>query len=93
MAKKKDKKQKKEKIVYIDDGSTVADMSGLRQKTVEPPPNSGNDRSRPRWLQILGTYFDSVKLMLLPTLAFVGILALAFLLVWLLMNLSLFFGA
>ena len=34
----KQPKKKKEKIVYIDDGSTVADMSGVKGSVPPSPP-------------------------------------------------------
>ena len=70
------KKKKKEKIIYIDDGRTIADMSGLP--------------TRPAWTQkgtassfkdIWRTYWQATKMMLLPTLVAVGILVAAYLIV------------
>lgn len=87
---KKDKK-KKDKIIYIDDGSTVFDMSGLRQtkKPFMPDVHGYNSapkkrqKSPSRWRAIVRTYFDSVKMMLLPMLVFIGIITVAFFLLWL----------
>lgn len=58
----KKKKEKKEKIVYIDDGSTVADMSNTRRgKKVEKQKSTFKEKAR--------TYFAVVKKMILPMLA------------------------
>ncbi len=71
------KKEKKEKTVYIDDGRTIADMSGvsggLPEWTKYGTTSSVKD--------ILRTYFGAMRMMLLPTLAIVGLLLVAFLIV------------
>ncbi len=85
MRNQEEKKKKKEKIRYIDDGSTISDMSGLDPygKQKEQSPYANYERPLPRWRQIVNTYFDTVKMMLLPMLAFMLIIALAFFLIWL----------
>ncbi|MBR3895224.1 MAG: hypothetical protein IKJ35_08800 [Clostridia bacterium] len=87
--------KKKEKIIYIDDGSTVVDMSGLRQTKKPLTPDvhgygTPNKRQKQpsRWRSIVGTYFDSMKMMLLPMLAFIGIIAVAFFFLWLIFYLK-----
>ena len=60
------KKEKKEKITYIDDGSTIADMSGV---------NSGREwlrkgtHSSPK--EIWRTYWAAFRMMLRPMLVVV----------------------
>ncbi len=86
MSKKNCDKKKKEKIVYIDDGSTIFDMSGLDQ-TKRFSVNRQKPVSRPirqpsRFKAILQTYFDSVRMLLLPMLVFVGAICLLFLILW-----------
>lgn len=49
--------KKEQKIVYIDDGSTIADMSGTRRGT---PRKKSTAREKIR------TYFSVVRHMLLP---------------------------
>ena len=87
MSSKNSKKKKKEKITYIDDGSTIFDMSGLestkrfsmnRQKT----PTSRPIRQPSRFKSILQTYFDSVRMLLLPMLVFVAAICILFLILW-----------
>ena len=74
-------KKKKEKVVYIDDGRTIADMSGIdrgasRFFSDTPSYSSFKDK----WL----TFWDAFRVMLLPTLVFGGALALLFGIMWLL---------
>ena len=78
---KNNKRNKKQKTVYVDDGSSIADMSsvGGKKKTQNTPrPHAP---LREQWQ----TYTDAVKLMFLPMLAVLGMLAIAFLLVYLIL--------
>ena len=86
MRKKDSNQKKKEKIVYIDDGSTIFDMSGL-DSTKRVSKNRQQPTSRPvkqpaRWKAIVQTYFDSVRMLLLPMLVFIGAICLLFLILW-----------
>ena len=79
---KKDNKKKKQKVVYIDDGSSLADMSGVgggKKKTPNTP------RPRATMKEQWQTYTDAVKMMFLPMLAVLGMLALAFWIVYILL--------
>ena len=72
-------KQKKEKIVYIDDGRTIADMSNVsggfrmpeRPKYVPPAPLK----------EQLSTFWNAMKMMFLPMLAVIGGIMLIFVIV------------
>lgn len=70
-------KEKKEKIIYVDDGRSVADMSNVR------PGISGSKRtfgeSRSKLKDVWNTYWNATKMMLLPTLAIAGGLAVVYL--------------
>ncbi len=88
MSNKNEKKQKKEKTVYIDDGRSFADMSAFRKEASEPKESFGSERPLPRWRQIINTYFESVRMMFLPMLAFMGGIALLFFILWLLFSLA-----
>ena len=84
----KDKK-KREKITYIDDGRTIADMSGLAAS--KKRTGASYDRSpapRSTWRDKWHTYFQSVKYMLLPMLVTLVIIAAAFGLLYLLLSLA-----
>lgn len=82
---KKSNKPKKEKPIYIDDGSTIADMSALpggRRKGAgeypRPTPKKGG-----KWREYTATYFAAVRMMILPMFVTIGILSVAFLILWL----------
>lgn len=82
-------KKKKEKIVYIDDGATIADMSAIRDKK---PSSNKNDRYRetPKHRSTVKeqfeTYIGAVKLMFLPMLVVLGVLAVAFIVLYLILS-------
>ena len=69
--------RKKEKITYIDDGRTQADMTNLpgarlgRRNPAAP---------RPTFKEVWSTYWGAVKMMFLPMLACIGGICLLFLL-------------
>ena len=76
----KKKKEKKEKVTYIDDGRTIADMSALGYHK----SSLGNDnKGRSSFKDIWKTYWSAVRMMLLPTLVAVGIISLAYLIMYL----------
>ena len=81
---KKEKKSKKQKVTYIDDGSTVADMSGTHKKST----SRSDKRSlapRSTFRECFQTYTDAVRMMFLPMLAVLGIMALAFIIIYILL--------
>lgn len=68
-----EKKKKKEKITYVDDGRTIADMSGLSgrmQWTKHGTTSSVKD--------IWRTYWSAVKMMFKPMLVVIGFLTVVF---------------
>ncbi len=70
------KKEKKEKVKYIDDGRTIADMSNLvggSQWTKHGTTSSIKD--------IWRTYWSATKMMIKPMLVVIGFLCAAFLIV------------
>ena len=76
------KREKKEKIRYIDDGRTLADMSGLRGVDKRYTGPKGGFKAQ------LTTYWNTVKLMFVPMLVTIGIISLAFLIMWLMLTLG-----
>ncbi len=71
----------KEKVTWVDDGRTIADMSAV-------PGGSHPHKSSPfsaSMKEKLTTLLDAMGFMLLPTLAMAGILAAAFLIVYILL--------
>ena len=99
MAKKDRPKKEKEKIVYIDDGSSLADMSGVsrdigfgtlpagksggRDAKKAPPRRRNPYAAGPESCTPWQTYIRSVRMMIVPMLAVLGILCVAFLLMYL----------
>lgn len=84
--KKKSPKPKKEKIVWVDDGSTIADMSGVGRKKKTQSPRydaSRQDKKPSRMRDAANTYFATARMMVIPMLITMGIICLVFLLLWL----------
>ena len=77
------KKKKKEKVIYYDDGSTISDMSRVNRtgepRSPKPQENRAdgmrNVRSTSKWK----TYWQSVRMMLVPMLVVLGVLCVVFL--------------
>ncbi len=72
------KKKEKTKITYIDDGRSLADMSGV----------SGGGGARGTLGDQAKTFFTSMRMMFLPMLVTMGIITVAFFIVWLLLTLA-----
>ena len=74
--KKKKKKAPKEKVIYYDDGSTVADMSNVRAPGERKKDKNSAPRStaRDKW----NTYWAVVKKMVLPMLIALAVISVVF---------------
>ena len=81
MGKANKKKKKKEKITYVDDGSTVADMSALGggKRTMNLGDTGG---FKAKWQ----TYVRAVRKMMLPMLVTMGGICVVFLIIYLLLE-------
>ena len=98
MAKKE--KKKRERTVWIDDGRTIADMSNLptrglgRSLSDAAPKHERSEtekqfyKAQPKWREYLATYFAAVRMMFLPMLAVIGMISLAFLILYILAQLA-----
>lgn len=93
MAGKKTQKPKKEKqkVTYIDDGSTLFDMSGVGRRPAGqllPPMHGGREKPEPRTRtgKIWRTYCDAVRAMISPMLVVLGAMAVLFFLVWIILG-------
>ena len=75
-------KGKKPKVKYIDDGRTIADMSALSGVDKRYTGPKGGFKAS------LQTYWNTVKLMFVPMLVTIGIITLAFLIMWIMLTLS-----
>ena len=79
------KKEKKEKVRYYDDGRTIADMSGVKDRRLP-----GGDPLRPRasakeqW----NTYWNAVKMMFGPMLVVLVGLCILYMILYLLFTLT-----
>lgn len=62
-------KKKKEKITYVDDGRTIADMSGVTGGFRLPDRNP--HRPRPSAKEVWKTYWAAVRMMIAPMLTVV----------------------
>ena len=75
------KKKKKNKVTYIDDGSTIADMSAFggsrKGKDGMKIPSSLSDRTK--------TFFGAMKMMIGPMFVAITIIGVTFLIGWLLL--------
>ncbi len=81
---KKPKKEKKPKVTYIDDGRTVADMSGLGHSRFS------SEKKREKREKVNGetpwqTYWRAVRMMIVPMCYVLGILAILYLIFWFLL--------
>ena len=76
-------KKKKEKIIYVDDGRTLADMSNVSRTAVFLPQKFTDNGRRAERRQArkeyrasvkeqLATFFNAMKMMFLPMLAVIG---------------------
>ena len=76
--------KKKEKITYVDDGRTLADMSGVSgfrlTKASIKPAN--------RFKEVWKTYWNAVKMMFLPMLAVIGCLVVLYGVLYLIFSLA-----
>ncbi len=93
MAKKE--KKKRVKTVWVDDGRTIADMSGVPRrgtghslsdaapKRRQTQTEKQFNKSRPKWKDYLATYFDAVKMMFIPMLVVMAGICLIFLVLYL----------
>ena len=88
---KKNQKKKREKITWIDDGSTIADMSGVGRglggnRQAKPKPTTKKGKPANRFQECAATYLGAMKMMFIPMLVTLGIICLVFLILWILMG-------
>ena len=80
--------KKKEKIIWVDDGRTIADMSGISSKGYIDKNVSNHGKPLKAGYPLkehLKTFFDAMGFMFLPTLAIAGLLAVTFAIVYFLL--------
>ena len=76
-------KSEKSKEKYVDDGSTIVDMSALDNYGFR-----AHGGSKSTFKEKFKTYIDTVKLMIIPMLVTIGIITAAYLLLYLLLSLA-----
>ncbi len=69
-------KKKKEKIKYIDDGRTIADMSGVSDGMKWTKRGTASS-----FREIWNTYWSAVKMMFKPMLVVIGFILAVFLII------------
>ena len=79
------KKPKKEKVVYVDDGSTVVDMTPTDENGKKREKRERSYAPHVPLRDQLRTFTDAQRMMFLPMCAVLGILALAFLILYFLL--------
>ena len=76
-------KNNKSKQKHVDDGSTIVDMSALDNYGLR-----AGGGSKSTFKERFKTYIDTVKLMIIPMLVTIGIITVAYLLLYLLLSLA-----
>lgn len=79
-------RKKKERITYIDDGRTIADMSGVSGGFLGKTRPAGVPRSSLK--AQFQTFWDAFKMMLLPTLAVCGAICVIFVVITIVFHLA-----
>ncbi len=82
------KKQKKQKVKYVDDGRTIADMSGVRGSAFSSVSHNKKNKPKSSFGDKWNTYWGAVKMMFVPMLVVIGIIILLYLIMWFIMFLS-----
>ena len=78
-------KNKKKKPQYVDDGRTIADMSGVTGMKKRPDKFDNLERPDSSFKAQWKTYWSTVKVMLLPMFIVLGIICVAFGLMYILL--------
>ena len=71
-------KKKKEKVVYIDDGRTIADMSGIDAPRLSNSRFTPGSSAKDKW----DTYWTAVKMMFGPMMVTITALGVIYLIIW-----------
>lgn len=75
-------RNKKEKVVYVDDGRSLADMSGVSSPGLSGKPSRYRASFKEQWQ----TYISAVKMMLKPMFFVIGALCVAYGVLYLLLT-------
>ena len=72
--------KKKEKVTYVDDGRTIADMSSVSGRRLG---DRNPYKPAPKFMDVWRTYWGAVRMMIKPMLIVIGAIALVYLLSYL----------
>ena len=75
-------KKKKEKVIYVDDGRSLADMSAFRGNTACNMQSKGS--AKDRW----NTYWGAVRMMFGPMLVVIVGLCVIYMITWFLFSVA-----
>ncbi len=84
----KQKKPKKEKIRYVDDGSTVVDMQPLEDANRRPGQKPRERGAKGTLREQMRTYVAAVRLMFVPMMVTLGLIFLSFLITWIIFTVA-----
>ena len=71
-------KKKKQKVVYVDDGRTLADMSGIQSPRLNRPKYGSRSTAKEKW----DTYWTAVRMMFVPMLVALGALTIIYVIIY-----------
>ena len=72
------KKEKKEKTIWVDDGSTIADMSNVSGPRLSKKPMGSTSTAKEKW----DTYWGAVKMMFGPMLVVIVAITVLYMILW-----------
>lgn len=72
-------KKKKDKVIYVDDGRTIADMSNVPGTRLSRDAWRSHSTSKEKW----DTYWGAVKQMFVPMLVVIVAICVLYMILWL----------
>ena len=72
---------KKKKTVWVDDGRTIADMSGIDHPRLSRSKYAPGSSAKDKW----STYWNAVRMMFVPMLVTMTAIGVIYLVIWLIM--------
>ena len=73
------KKKKKDKVIYVDDGRTIADMSNVPGTRLGRDAWRSHSTAKEKW----ETYWNAVKRMFVPMLIVIVAICVIYMIIWL----------
>ena len=72
---------KKKKTIWVDDGRTIADMSGIDHPRLSRSRYAPTSTAKEKW----NTYWNAVKMMFVPMIITMTVIGVIYLIIWLVM--------